>query len=323
MDNAKAKEEFDNAFAAFSSTTATQEKSATEGTKSKSAFDSEFPPISELQRDDESDSESERGGFDDDFAPTWPEQQKTTAPKAPEGKADESKETVDKSPKQASSPSTITAPSAAGASQSNVDDISDPASAGAAQQGNQKGPSNNVSKGSFDDLEDDFEGLEDAKEGSADDDFANVSRSGLDDFNTGFDSSPPPSQAKSESTAFGNESSFDFISSNTVSGGPAPASANQQKGADSYDWDAIFSGLDSPNTAAAAPAQNNKSTNTLSAPENRPPGPGRALTEEGEHDDPILKDLMGLGYSRPAAVAALEKFDYNLEKAANHLASQS
>jgi epidermal growth factor receptor substrate 15 len=96
MDNAKAKEEFDNAFAAFSAASTTQEKSTTEGTKSKSAFDSEFPPISELQRDDESDSESERGGFDDDFATTWPEQQRTTAPKAPEGKADESKETVDK-----------------------------------------------------------------------------------------------------------------------------------------------------------------------------------------------------------------------------------
>jgi len=39
-------------------------------------------------------------------------------------------------------------------------------------------------------IEDEFDGLEDAKEGSADDDFANISRSGFDDFNPVFDSSP-------------------------------------------------------------------------------------------------------------------------------------
>ena len=53
-----------------------------------------------------------------------------------------------------------------------------------------------IQSGAFDDLDDDFEGLEDAKEGSADDDFANISRSGLDDFNPMFDSSPPPSQRR-------------------------------------------------------------------------------------------------------------------------------
>lgn len=199
-----------------------------------------------------------------------------------------------------------------------MDDIFGAAGSGTTPTATQQGSSNKTSKGAFDDLDDDFEGLEDAKEGSADDDFANISRSGLDDFNPVFDSSPPPSQAKSESTAFGNESSFDFIPSSTANGAPAPASGNQQKGADSHDWDAIFGGLDSPSATAAPPlAQNNdgsRNGNTLAPPENRPAGPGRALTEEGEHDDPIVKDLMGLGYGRSAAVTALEKFDYNLEK---------
>ena len=83
LDQAKAKEEFDNAFAAFSSGNKNQEKSAAEPVKGRSAFDTEFPPISELQRDDESDSDSDQGGFDDDFAPASTEQQqKAAAPPA-------------------------------------------------------------------------------------------------------------------------------------------------------------------------------------------------------------------------------------------------
>lgn len=167
-------------------------------------------------------------------------------------------------------------------------------------------------KGAFDDLDDEFEGLEDAKEGSADDDFANISRSGLDDFNPVFDSSPPPSQAKSESTAFGNESSFDFISANSVSGGPAPASDNQQKGAESHDWDAIFAGLDAPGTTAAVPVANEPKGENI-APVERPIVE-RVQTEASTNDDPILKDLISMGYGRTAALNALEKYDYNLER---------
>jgi epidermal growth factor receptor substrate 15 len=163
------------------------------------------------------------------------------------------------------------------------------------------------SKGAFDDMDDDFEGLEDAKEGSADDDFANISRSGLEDYNPVFDSSPPPSQTKSES-AFGNESSFDFIPSNPPE---APPNQQQQKDTtnDAHDWDAIFSGLDSSDTVAPTlSGDGSKPTGE------RPAGPGRALTDRGEHDDPILKSLTGMGYSRNDAVAALEKYDYNLER---------
>ncbi|KAJ0161314.1 hypothetical protein CTA2_6433, partial [Colletotrichum tanaceti] len=53
------------------------------------------------------------------------------------------------------------------------------------------------------------------------------------------------------------------------------------------------------------------------------PAPGRALTQSGEHDDPILKNLTSMGYSREDSILALEKYDYNLERAANYLASQS
>lgn len=169
-------------------------------------------------------------------------------------------------------------------------------------------------KGVFDDLDDDFEGLEDAKEGSADDDFANISR---DDFNPVFDHSPPASQAKSESTAFGNESTFDFVSHSSAAGStvqhqpqPQPQpQQQQQKTADTHDWDALFAGLDEAAPATSSPGESGPRKGDL-----RPPPPGRALTEQGEHDDPILKSLTSMGYSRSDAVASLEKYDYNLEK---------
>lgn len=173
-------------------------------------------------------------------------------------------------------------------------------------------PSNTAPKGAFDDLDEDFEGLEDAKEGSADDDFANISR---DDFNPVFDSSPPASQTKSESAAFGNESGFDFVPPQAAAGVSGAAVGAQQKATENHDWDAIFAGLDSPSTVtppgagSAAPAAATEAKN-----ETRPPAPGRALTEQGVHDDPILKNLTGMGYSRADAVAALEKYDYNLER---------
>ncbi|PNY26974.1 calcium-binding protein [Tolypocladium capitatum] len=185
-------------------------------------------------------------------------------------------------------------------------------SAAPAPAASSSGQANSAAKGAFDDLDDDFEGLEDAKEGSADDDFANISR---DDFNPVFDSSPPASQTKSESTAFGNESSFDFVSSNSATGAPVATGGGQPKAADNHDWDAIFAGLDSP-SIVTPPGLNNSSTtnNHHENKDSRPPPPGRALTEQGVHDDPILKNLTGMGYSRTDAVAALEKYDYNLER---------
>jgi epidermal growth factor receptor substrate 15 len=186
-----------------------------------------------------------------------------------------------------------------------------------------------VAKGAFDDLDDDFEGLEDAKEGSADDEFANVSRSNLDDFNPVFDSSPPPSQAKSESTnvsnAFGHDSSFDFGNASTTAadlpsannGQPATTAAANSgpKPPEGHDWDAIFASLDEPTSgsaSAAKAADDLKPPTTTQAPAR--PITGRALTEDGVHDDPILKNLTSMGYSRADALSALEKYDYNLER---------
>ena len=193
-------------------------------------------------------------------------------------------------------------------------------------EGAQSNSLNAPAKTAFDDLDDDFEGLEDAKEGSADDDFANISRSGLDDFNPVFDSSPPASQTKSESTAFGNESSFDFISHNSATGAStAQTAAVQPKVADNHDWDAIFSGLDEPARSEPPQLQGSGSQAPVTAADklsaDRPLAPGRALTDGVEHDDPILTNLTGMGYSRTDALSALEKYDYNLERVGSGLAS--
>ncbi|KAL2166828.1 hypothetical protein VTG60DRAFT_2104 [Thermothelomyces hinnuleus] len=413
VDQDKAKEDFESAFASFKQARAAA-ASSSDTAKAFSNFNTEFPPISELERDDDSDSESERGGFDDDFAPASP-------PAKPVEKGGESRAAspvVSKaspdaagagaassaSPEPAASdnavPTTSSSSNLNNLSSSNVDDIfGSSAAQPTATASNASRPTTaaTTSKAPFDDLDDDFEGLEDAKEGSADDDFATISRSGLDDFNPVFDSSPPPSQPKSDSahtgapggaTTFGTESSFDFASlsgasaagsiigqaaHSSSSGAQAKVPGSQpqsQTTAESHDWDALFAGLDSAatptasshtlatsatgqeaaaGTAAGAGIQSGAAANEEAGnskqhdgdndhnnnnggvggssndedPTKRPPAPGRALTEEGEHDDPILKNLTSMGYSRADAVAALEKYDYNLERAANYLASQS
>ncbi|SPJ76400.1 related to EDE1 protein [Fusarium torulosum] len=332
-DEAKAKADFENAFAAFT-TSKSQSKPSPEANKS-STFDSEFPPISELERDEDedSDSSSDNGGFDDNFTPASPPA-KAFGEKAPVEESPESTHAapVSTSPpaqephsppetkasiEQPSSPATITENNA---QKSSVDDIFGAAASGTAPTSQQPAPSNPPQqKGAFDELDSDFEGLEDAKEGSADEDFANISRSGLDDFNPVFDSSPPGSQAKTESTAFGNES-FDFVSASSAGPTQPAAGANQQKAPEAHDWDAIFSGFDSPSATAAQPATSDKPAGDLH------PGQhalNRTLSAESEHDDPILKSLTSMGYKRHDALDALEKYDYDLDKAANFLASRS
>ncbi|KAJ6441896.1 54S ribosomal protein L33, mitochondrial [Purpureocillium lavendulum] len=312
-DEAKAKADFDNAFAAFTSSNKGQTPAGTDGAKAQSAFDSEFPPISELERDDESESDSERGGFDDDFTPTSPRQKHDAKAAEPEP-ASEVKQSEVPTAKEPAEGTNRGADAHAPKPAATANDIADDifGSTATTQAPSSSVPANTATKGAFDDLDDDFEGLEDAKEGSADDDFANISR---DDFNPVFDSSPPASQTKSESTAFGNESSFDFVPSHSAAGANASVGGAQQKAAENHDWDAIFAGLDSPSTVTPPGLSNGGATAQEDKKDSRPTAPGRALTDQGEHDDPILKNLTGMGYSRADAVAALEKYDYNLERA--------
>ena len=353
VDEAKAKADFENAFAAFT-TAKTQNKPVPDTAKSTSVFDTEFPPISELERDDDddSDSSSDRGGFEDDFAPASPPSKSvenkgkgvtessppaisafpgfSSATKEPESKEKryvvtslfhrvQGQATNLTSPEQPSSPATVTHSTAP--QTSTVDDIFGAADTATTTSTSQPAPSNPPqSKTAFDDFDDEFEGLEDAKEGGDEEDFANISRSGLDDFNHVFDSSPPASQTKSDSTAFGNESSFDFVSAPSSGAPQAPAPGTQQKAADTHDWDAIFSGLDSPSAAAATPVVSEKPASPQLGTAPKPAGKD---TDPFPNDDPILKNLTSMGYSRDAAVSALEKYDYNLERVSSSLSFSS
>ncbi|KAI5928131.1 hypothetical protein F4810DRAFT_647123 [Camillea tinctor] len=346
-DSGNAKVDFESAFASFAnSSNKPQEKSTKDTTNAFSSFNSEFPPISELERDDESDTASEGNGFDDDFAPASPMSKR--APKNESPSAPPSPATAKTAATGSDVPAAEGSTAKTHASQPSNDLSAFPDPPKASPIGNSEDPfaatpntvTNTASaaagKAAFDDLDDEFEGLEDAKEGSADDEFANISRSNVDDFNAVFDSSPPPSQPKSESTnvsnAFGIDSSYDFgtVSSSqtghasAINNGTAPTSGQTPTPSDNHDWDAIFNTLDSPNGTPTARQSGEEVKSPAQSPRaGRPSAVGRALTEEGKHDDPIVKDLTNMGYSRTDAINALEKHNYNLEQAANYLANQS
>lgn len=149
---------------------------------------------------------------------------------------------------------------------------------------------------------------------------------GFSDFDSNAGTSSGPSfghqQQPSLSSAFGTT--------------PAPQAQAP------HDWDAIFSGLDaSPNvdsgaafpTIATPPAT---SSSSMAAPSGLPfpgidnsreepssssslgrpakPELGRAMTNTGEHDDPTVKRLVGMGFPRDKSVKALEDFDYNIDR---------
>ena len=90
--------------------------------------------------------------------------------------------------------------------------------------------------------------------------------------------------------------------------GGKPAAASEP-----HDWDAIFASFDEPAPGASSGGDAGNPP-AASAAENKRPSTGRAGTEDGTHDDPILKNLTGMGYTRADALSALEKYDYNLER---------
>ena len=362
-----AKDDFDSAFASFGAPAAkTQERSNTGNSSASGSavnvagFNKEFPPIAELEDDADSESGSEGGGFDDDFAPASPGHARKTStgssnllavrPTAPENASALSLGLNPPTPNAQASPPAydktispaehahaevqqyaglipsreIPSPPITSAGAASTSTITAQTPFGAPQVSSVPAP---PSKIPFDDDFDDFDDLEDAKEGDADDDFANISvndRSGLDDFNPMFDS--PPTSSKGQAPSQGVFDAANGYGNFTQS--PVPQSAvpaTTTTAVDNHDWDAIFGGLDESVPAAVESPTKVASTNgtSLAASTQQRPQVGRALTEAGVHDDPILKELTEMGYPRNDALSALEKYDYNLDRAANYLASQS
>ena len=170
-----------------------------------------------------------------------------------------------------------------------------------------------------DDFDDEFGDLSEAKEASekGDDDFTSSRHNDFEDFNPVFDSPAASRHTAQSSSTFPTSGSFsDFESSLTGAG----SSSHQQQGAQqtpSHDWDAIFSGLDTPQNNGPQGGHSNafpsppREQGGKTAPM---PAIKRTMTEDTTTDDPILKELTGMGYPRGESLQALERFDYNLDK---------
>ncbi|KAK5260544.1 hypothetical protein LTR40_003963 [Exophiala xenobiotica] len=180
------------------------------------------------------------------------------------------------------------------------------------------------------------------------------------DFDPTFDSPPQtrssaaPYQSAYDSVT--NGTSGPAEQNNFVSNGAHPATSLASAGSTaapvSHDWDALFAPLNTDtafpvgvSTASAAddrvatqeagapsvqhtettPASPTPAPATTMATALKPgrPQPGRALSTGTEHDDPILKRLTAMGWSRDESLAALERFDYNIDKAADYLTFKS
>ena len=170
-----------------------------------------------------------------------------------------------------------------------------------------------------DEFDDEFGDLSEAKEASekGDDEFTSSRHNDFEDFNPVFDSPALSRHTAQSSSTFPQSNSFaDFESS--ISG--AGSSSRQQQGTQptpSHDWDAIFSGLDTPQNNGVHGGLTNEFPSPPTEQNGKAaekPAMKRTMTEDTTMDDPILKELTGMGYPRGQSLQALERFDYNLDK---------
>lgn len=128
------------------------------------------------------------------------------------------------------------------------------------------------------------------------------------DFDFSFDSPSQNKHGVSSSTDAGQAGSSEFFSFDDNVNAATAQSATSPNGADSqaagHDWDAIFSPLDN-----AKPVTGEENANGPSSK-----SPGWALATDSGEDDQILQRLTGMGFPRDDSLAALEQFDYNLDK---------
>jgi epidermal growth factor receptor substrate 15 len=179
--------------------------------------------------------------------------------------------------------------------------------------------------------------------------FGNHSRD-ASEFNGAFDSpaaSMTTTMADSQQTPrqTGESNGFSGFSPSASISSPVGGVASPQNA--SHDWDAIFSGLDNSATGnidtsfggstSNDPWETNGAQSTTQHEVQQPTSPqstttakqlgptspplGTALTPGEEHDDPILKRLTGMGYTRGAALDALEKYDYDINRVSLHSVS--
>lgn len=161
-----------------------------------------------------------------------------------------------------------------------------------------------------------FAGLDLAPAKEEDDDSSDEEEAGPDakkpanDFDFSFDSpsqsakpvSTPSAQPGPANTAAADFFNFDKnvdASKNAEFGSEKPPTTD-------HDWDAIFS------PSQKAPEGGSNGFQAAGGDDKR--SPGWALASETGEDDLILQRLTGMGFPRDESLAALEKFDYNIDK---------
>lgn len=367
--------------AAFASVGRSQGGSADDVAKFNSEFPplkgkDEFPPIEEAKRY-ESESESEAGGFDDDFTKPSPSAKaiKDRSGFGKEGEAIFGKAGDLDSPKaeksssvsqgealfggskgsNATGASTSADTSTFPATPSETNRTSNPSDSyrsavshqsfgggGSADKyslpteqptlthgGHLSGAAKLPSGTAMDDFSTGFDDLAPAKEAAdpAEDDLLFDPSSEDHEFSASFDS-PSASMNKSGATErpIGSAASSKMMPFSSDDHGFERAfakSANQpDAGKKSHsDWGDLMRGGKADNATSsndfAAFPEAPEPPSMPRAPE--PPSVPRApeppsMSRSDERDDPYLKHLMQMGYTRPKAVAALEKFDYDIQK---------
>ncbi|KAL4890536.1 hypothetical protein BDV59DRAFT_184151 [Aspergillus ambiguus] len=342
--------DFEEAFAAM------KQGSGGQANGKSAAAESEFPPIRELDDDDGDSTDSEAPmGFDDNFTPVVPPQSQVASAKA--DTIEPSQLAAFPAPGTASSPTTQQPPAADSQTSPPNYEQSVKQESGDVPEFNgllpQRGdptafpdaphsiqsssgapivsgePQIGEKKTSGPDFEAAFSGLNlaPAKESEDDDDDGyetpGSKNNGNVDFDFSFDNPQSSSQQKPPAAGAGSSDFFAFDKDVSASspGGVVPgtvSSTDPNAKSIGPDWEALFAPLDNANPAASAG----------SSPTNGAPSatgskePGWAL-QTGTEDDQILQRLTGMGFPREESLAALEKFDYNLDKAVDHLTSKS
>ena len=291
---------------------------------------SEFPPIRELDDDDDDSTDTEAPmGFDDNFTPAG-----TTQGKGPQN------EPFDAFPPPATAAGTSQPPPAASQTSPPTYDQSvpyqEPGDLPAEYNGllpNRQDPTHAPDaphsvesstgapvvggeaqhKAPGPDFESAFSGMNLAPAKEAEDDDEDFEPPGQKnpaaDFDFSFDS---PSQQRTSSpnpnAASSDFFSFDHNANASSSGQPAQTAAapgGSTPKPNDHDWEALFAPLDNINPDPSGHEQSVSSDGKA---------PGWALQTDTGEDDQILQRLTGMGFPRNESLKALEKFDYNIDK---------
>ncbi|OKL57080.1 hypothetical protein UA08_07672 [Talaromyces atroroseus] len=144
------------------------------------------------------------------------------------------------------------------------------------------------------------------------------------EFDFSFAAPPPSQPAPAANTAAADFFNFDSnFEAPANSSSNAAAKANSPSPGGDHDWNALFAPLDNAAKNNQAAASSNGAPTQPPATANDSRKPGWALNTDTGEDDLILKRLTGMGFPRDESLAALEKFDYNIDKAVDYLTSRS